>query len=1066
MAEYLIIKNLLKKINPLNVFCCIILLLSINSLNRKSNRVFYENQVKKSDINSVSVCIEIKKYDCSRLYDLYDSLKLCEFLNEFYNTIYKNEQNLRIGHFINYILYPPYLEDRQNQLAYYFGFVPMFKMYDVYYNYHHICIVYYESSEPDSLTIEFENKARLSVTLFLNDDYDKDLTGIKSTRSTFVNDVFLKYECDDFIKCPAILVSEAKIKLTYLEAPFETNCINYHSKEFPFSKDNVNEIKVEKIASNLDCRNECIKTKYRSKYLYYSSHINAQLVNFSKEESLILDDDKELLNYCHKYCSNPNCINFFHIDNLKSNFLATHLNNTVFIETEPTYTHRIGRALQPRYTFWLHFLSLFNCVFGLSFLNIFDMFGNFLRNKFEIKEESNGNRIIELLKWSTVIILNIFFTIYLVFLLIKNQNKTELYYSSFNQTTFKLNLCFPLYKSLKDNPYFDETRITAAEHVNFDKYLNLTLKKLNEMTLGFEDLFTDHDLFKKSKVNYFFKNKCFELDIDFGSEDKLNFNTKVYPFTSYLTLSNELFNTMIAKIISQLVPVVSIEKRTGNCINYRNVKYGSSNCFSKKACIDMCYLNEYVKNHNALPFFLIQEKDFNKFEDFRFRNEFDKDIKAFCMKQFEAKSCEEVHMYRTSYLATLDLSNVSLNSLTVFKPTRIAYLVHEESYYWTDLFIDLFNLYTCLGLVNLLILKLKTNQTNHIISIMVKIACTLFFILHIYTILASLDDVFKSSYFKNDARPDDFPSINICLNMNNKLISDHFNLQESSNLSEYGYQFEFRTNQIRLDNIVDKIEYINRNYELKIERPSNASTRNSRNIPYWIDKTIEVSYFYLMDRKCISLRYLIDPKNIRLHFVDYLLSIKFKPELKDLRYEMLILHDLSKLDDLKSFKMLKFDRSYRLKLIIMREQVLDFFDMTSYDTIDKMKVEYLKRTNFTTQRLPLTEEYFVFKINDSLFNKSFVKSFRKRFKELSFITYLARYTESEKETYNFRLKKDFLRNMIRYEKKKNFTAFFIEILNSTSTWYDLCLFDLIFLLINNFKFIFGLKMKSSQVKPS
>lgn len=302
------VKPVLSKFTFLNVLCLIILLTSIQNLNLKSRKVYFQNKHQSEPrIQHISICLEIESYNCSNLGEPFH--EACLRLNEITDHI----QNKDIQKTPNSLLELARLKNLSNL----FYFKPSFDLAEYYLLYNHLCISY-TNTEPERAIVLLENSFGLTVTVFLHNDRHK---------TSFKEELF-KYNCKNFVECPSgYFVSMSDLQFLYLKEPYETKCIKFDKKQFSFQK-------FEKIKKKTDCFNECIKSRYRLSRLFYSSK-DTELFQSVKDERLTLPKDDALIEQCTKSCGNPGCLTTKQNRNV---LIPNYLKNRLVIEKEMPIT--------------------------------------------------------------------------------------------------------------------------------------------------------------------------------------------------------------------------------------------------------------------------------------------------------------------------------------------------------------------------------------------------------------------------------------------------------------------------------------------------------------------------------------------------------------------------------------------------------------------------------------------------------------------------------------------------------------------------------------------------------
>lgn len=298
------VKPFLRKFTFLNVLCLLILLTSIQNLNLKSKKVYFQNKHQdESGIKLISICLQIQTYDCSNLAGAF--YKSCRRLNEVTDHI----QNATIEKTPRSILELARFKNLSNL----FDFQPSFALVEYYLLFNHLCINFV-NSEPELSFIFFKNSFRLTVTIFLHDDQFK----------TSFKEELLEYNCQNFVECSSgYSISQSNLRFLYLEEPYDTKCVKLREKQFSFQK-------FEKIEKQNDCFNECIKSGYRLSRLFYSSN-DSESFKFEKDELLTLPKDDALIEQCSKSCRKLDCST----DKYKQNVLVpNYLKNRLIIENE------------------------------------------------------------------------------------------------------------------------------------------------------------------------------------------------------------------------------------------------------------------------------------------------------------------------------------------------------------------------------------------------------------------------------------------------------------------------------------------------------------------------------------------------------------------------------------------------------------------------------------------------------------------------------------------------------------------------------------------------------------
>lgn len=703
-------------------------------------------------------------------------------------------------------------------------------------------------------------------------------------------------------------------------------------------------------------------------------------------------------------------------------------------------------------------------------MEVLDEFVNsFLRGLFKLAEHSRTIRILNLFKWAALFIFSIVASSLLINLLVKNHFQYDYKEDPVKETKFKLSLCIPLFKSYKDSRLLDKFQLNAEEYQQFDDMIEQkTLEHLNENTFGLEHFLTNLDRLPMNVTGlfYHFKSKCFETEIDFRN-DTLQLNFTTYPFYAYLTWHNQTFNNHVAQIGTEVKLMFSFRTRFYGCRNYDSRSYNTHdhgpvdqnsakfNCSSRRSCIEKCYLYRFVDKHKRLPLMNLFEEDFDKFKHLYFSNQYDRELLSECSKQFKVPDCLEISSLR--YMKNVPIQIDNFKVLLLNRPTEMDNEIHFESNYLVDISIELFNLYSCIGILSLAISSLKRQPLGACVRFLVRLGCALCFLVHVYLIMIGSRQVALSRFFTFEELErnaldgqDGVPTINICVDLENDSIRKFFDLNVTS--VESGADLEQQTRQIYIERLVDRIQYLNENYELTVE--SNLSK---------LDKTIELSTFFFATKKCFRIKTTVDPQDTRLLLIRELLSFKFKPELNDLHYELLILHPANSLEPMDDRAQFKFAHTYDVKFIVLYHLKYNFFDQIHYASLDALKDEFKNKFNSSTLKLPLTREYFDLKINDTLF-ESFLKN-QTALDRFSCVDVKANSVEIESKDYNLIFDRSAFKYYRQTEGKKNFEAIFIEVLSCASLWLEFSFQRMTNWIFDKFKKIFGRKNKN-RIQPS
>ena len=1028
-----LLNSLLQNFNFLSVLCFVLLLISIKNLNEKSTSVYYRTRITNEAIKYISICVKIKTYNCSNLNE--KTLGACRKLNRITNYI----QNAEIKKTPKQILEQVYEE----QIHLFFEFRPGFNLTEYYLLYNHICISYNNTDYRNSI-MQLYNSKRLTATLFFHD---------RHLKSTFTQELF-KHECDDFVECEGYTISEFKFKLNYLPSPYNTKCENYNKKKLPFT--------LKRIEKRSDCINELIKSQFNLSHLLYSKQDDNSFI-FRKDESLTLPS--ELLNEQYaKYCEKPSCLT---INHLHSILVSNHIKNRLVIETERPLTYKT-LPLFPRFSYWLHTSTLVSSIFGVSLIDFSNLvFGLFLKRLPELN--SKKIKILNTLKWTSLILFSLVNTWLIIDLLIDTKFKYHNENDKLTEGKYKLNLCFPLFKIFKQSSYLNQTYLSTEQNRLLDNITsNLTLKELNENTFELDQFLVNHEQLSFEREFYLFRSKCFEAIIDFKHEDYLYFNFTNYPFYSFLIWHNQTLISDELMIASSIEIVIAFHRQSFRCLDYTNFEFDNKifNCSSKQNCIDRLYLFKFVRKHRRLPFYIIFQEDFDKFKDFKFINDFDQDLYLESTQTLNSDECFKIDYHRYTLNRLLHIENYKILKLIRPKFGKLEFV--SKPNYLNDILIECFNLYSCIGLITYLISLFKIYKSNNLFlrncqHIFMKIFCSFCFFIHIYLILKNSKELFLCQHFEYDIlKENDLPFINICLNLTDELVRNHFNLNVSF---QNGLELEEQTKHIQIEDLIENLRYIDSDYKLKVFKFSNLDNN--------LD-SIKLSTFYLQTHKCFSLKPVINFKDFRLILVEKeLLAIAFRPQLKNLTYKLSLFHQLDFLNSLNKTLDFKFNSYHQIRFDLISNQTFDFFDRLDFPTFEELRNEFKRLHLHSTLVIPLTNDYLKFKINDSLFNQ-FLANKTDQFDHISFIRFSIKSFEIQENDYHVKFSKSSLKRVLKNEKKRNFNTILVECFSSLSTWFNFCFLDLINFIFSKLKLFLNDKLIGlnrffkfrNQVKPN
>lgn len=642
----------------------------------------------------------------------------------------------------------------------------------------------------------------------------------------------------------------------------------------------------------------------------------------------------------------------------------------------------------------------------------------------------------------------------LINLLVQNHFQYDYEEGIVKETKFKLNLCVPLFKSYKGSSFLDKFKLDSEQHQQFSDLIEKkTLKDLNENSFGLEHFLTNLDRLPMNITGqfYHYRAKCFETKIDFNNEDTLQLNFTTYPFHAFLTWHNQTFHNRISLIGTDVKLMFSFRTRFYGCRNYGQINQSGAkfNCSSRQSCIEKCYLYRFVDKHERLPFYNLFEEDFDKFKNLRFLNQYDRQVFSECSKQFTVPDCLEISPLR--YMKNIPVRIDNFKALLLERPVEMDNEIHFESNYLVDILIELFNLYSCIGILSLAISMLKNYRQTGCHRFMVKFGCALCFFVHVYVILVSSRQVALSRYFTfKELERKEIPTINICFDLADDSIKEFFNLN-ATNKVENGADLEEQTKQIHIGRVVDRIQYLNSNYELT------AETNLTK-----LDKAIEFSTFFFRTKKCFRIKTNLNPRDTRLLLIKALLSLKFKPDLDGLHYELLILHRTDRLNISPNPRKFKFAQTYKVKFIVLYFLKYNFFDRIRYASPEALRSEFKQRFNSSTLKLPLTKKYFDLQINDSLFDRFLAN--QTSLEQLSYVHVKSNSLEIESKDYNLSFDRSAFKYFRQTERKKNFEAIFIELLGCASLWLDFSFQRTTSWILGKFKLIFG--RKSNRIEPN
>lgn len=836
--------------------CLLFFFSGLFDLFQSKNKVFFKSDFHRSDIRDlkVSVCFELDSsaYNCSNLDG--KSWEACKSLKNYLNYVGdkkpKSPQTI-IEKFDEFAIPPLFEIGKAEEERKYLNLANLCTLYRL-----EIAV----KETEDYLTIKIRNHFNITTILFVHNE-----------KIIFRYQRFEHLLCENFRSCRYFTLTTRRFRRTLLPAPYETDCLNYSERSFPFRG-------VERIDSQTAAMQECLKSKQRLPEFFYTES-DSDLLEFNSSGNYHLLDAKHV-EHCRVQCRKEAC-DYRSFIFLELDYKAQ---DHVKIQISTTQASFEAIPLMDSYGFLRTFLSFITLFFRVSLLSLVLKANNAL---FRLSTGHSKYRYERKLITS---IARIF--LWLLFI-------CTLFYGS-----FLARMVYDKYKDKHLTSFFEASLPVVP--VNFSIAL---CKKLDTQTEGLNLL----ELAKSAKVF----NTTENFFVTFGkNQDKLNFlndrfffkstnqshlehcfSTDVHiqeqRYKSLLSLStlvvqtNVSFDSILLEQMNRTFTgksftltrnreIVTLEKNSeSDCEDYhRNQTVGEERCDSQQGCIEKCYNKKFLDKFLKLPSkSLVHLNDYKEprkhwlFFDYEHPNE-----DAFldeCEEKFKKPDCKSI-----TFISHERMDFDSDNEIQISP-----FFLQLKQYNVLDF--NLFQLICNLVQLSTIILALnwpKLSNTaveliNHLLKPEDKLNLrNVFFLLSFAGFIAHAIYIFReiclsdlqvsSNYYFDFLSPNfDMPDLVFCLETQakfekNEVITGRL-LKEKTRWLDESYLFE-------------EILYYDLDMKLKIWKPGATFSDN-----------LQIWPWFLLNFKCFTVHYSIDNRHPLNYVINSIIRFKFNSKMQN-----------------------------------------------------------------------------------------------------------------------------------------------------------------------------------------
>ena len=580
--------------------------------------------------------------------------------------------------------------------------------------------------------------------------------------------------------------------------------------------------------------------------------------------------------------------------------------------------------------------------------------------------------------------------------------------------------------------------------------------------------------------------RCFQIEIyprepkyqSLLATSKLRIEFKHDDYKLYLISEDENFNSKSYQV-SEYDFIKKIEKRlksngNENCTDY---KEAYSYCNSQQNCIDRCSSVKFVEKYKSASFYaVIDKKHFtvdqwnNSFINYSLNYS---KIKEECEKEFQKKSCSKI-----VFESNLQV-NKAENKIKEIDLHFDVFSKEEEEPSIYKLVTDILNMQSILLGQNafkllmmvyyLLKIKLKVKGSKYYLFL-IYLICLSGFIYHTYFILYQLANK-ELLYFV-------YYNIETSIKMSEIIFCFDFDLSHGKINKNYklteNYLDEL-SRKIKIESVFEKVEYLN----------NKSNEWISLETPNFTNSEFKIETFYFLDKKCFKIQQDMeyDRSLLNLLQIKDVLEIYFNRTF--IRQENLNIYFFTKINNTMQFSRLtnlvffeskieydSWKQMYSKKIhrfiYFMNQKSVDqknntfnliknpFLIFSSDSDQDDANCYFTNLMNdfeqnkkLRTLKLPLEKTNSSNEINDDLFaqyeptentdSSSMNSNTIKKFITNNFHREESRLADPDPD---FRFELNFLKDIIVYTYRVNFTKITISLLNVLSFWFNFCILDL------------------------
>lgn len=1052
---------------------CFALYNSVHLIRNAMGRVVHDSnyeRLRKMPFITTCLAIDARSYDCNR--DALRSIanyRKCRELRELFDFIESNE-----------IAKSPHeILERVNDLNArdFIIFSPLVKyqLSEYFLNYNHLCFKYkfVNSISPLERSVlfapikrgVFNNTFKLGYSVFFHDEKNP----------IEFNRYLATHTCNQFESCAAQALNLEKYEFKRLPYPYSTDCLDYKEQRFSFQS-------TIQIRTQLECLSECIKPHFRSSYFFYKS---GDLANYTFVRNLT-EREKDFehspaYGNCFKLCGKPDCVSTRYfvksIDNQQANDILIFNFYPFLISIE-------ARPFIKNFELFITLLGFVSLIFSLDALLLSVKASKLLVTKF--RHHPSSSKAAFVLSWS--------FMFFLICISISQSMKLsgdymesgfkfrfKVYYLSQPDMNFDLHLCYPLSRMIRNSPFLFKEKFEDSKELNYVREY-LKGRKLGELL---EQTYNASDSIEKIQFDFglkkvliqleddpkkvFFKwhpimeekeripQKCFTVEINLKHQHFENlFKSTRIMVKSKSEYSSYYVTDRDRKIVSVDEPLIGyretikkvIIRHPDECANYRR----QYDCNSRWDCLNRCIFDRLLQENKIHMYFFRLEHFSNLSNHLNCSLIYEGDLEALdrdCRKIYTKFECKTTY-YENEKTHIEHTDSAFVRIFPSFFTTAV--IQQEYTARYNDFFLFILNLCAVLFGVNapsiykltmkLLGPRLSSGCLNSKINLFVKVLFSVLFVFHCKLIFENTFSVDLRNGLTIGTKTQlseysELPEINLC-----------FKTKLDKNVSAVnGFVLDELTEQIRLDQVVSTMIYLNEKGEERVWLPSEAGGRN---------RFFKFDHFYFLNLKCLNIVYYFRAfTTSHKHFLKIVLNRNFSHTTFYICSNPIDKKTLSKLNRLSmrnEFYEIYLDRLHLDHFDVFEEfkNLFLFYKRVKHKDLEEfvpmLRSAFLEAHNLTTRWLPLTRDLFDYRIADDLFEWFYTKNFQRKQSKffsdnfnLMFFRDNILIEKSFQQTYNLKFNSEHFYITNEMGRRESFLSFLVSLLNSISFWFALSL---------------------------